>query len=446
MGRNSVSPARWSAFEILRKVEDGAFSSVLLAAEEPNLEPADRALCHELVLGVLRRQLQLDKVIEHFSNRNPHSLDRSVVIALRLGLYQLRFLTKIPASAAVNESVKLVHAARLSSARAFVNAILRRATREMNFNPATAETDPISKLSIESSHPRWLIERWIDSFGLAAAEEIANANNLTPPIAFRVVQTKANDDDILAKLCKAGVSLETSNIAEGAWLVSSGSVVLRELVSNGEIYLQDEASQLVAEVVGALPGERVLDVCAAPGGKSTLIADRTKAFVVAGDVSPRRLSTIARTVATQELRRISLLLLDASHSLPFPSDTFDRVLVDAPCSGTGTLRHNPEIRWRVSEGNIRSFAALQIQFLENGARVVRTGGRLVYSTCSVEKEENEEVISRFLRGNEAFRQVALLAGSSLATSSGALRTWPQRDNTDGFFVAALEKVRSSEDH
>ena len=188
-----VSPARRAAFEILRDVEAGAFSSVLLAADEPKLKPADRALAHELVLGVLRWQLWLDKLIEHYAKRATDSLDLPVRLALRLGLYQLRFLTRVPASAAVNESVNLVHSARLSSAAAFVNAVLRRAIRESDYDPASQISDPLEKLAVETSHPRWLIERWARSFGFGETEALARANNRVPPTAFRVVNTDFTD-------------------------------------------------------------------------------------------------------------------------------------------------------------------------------------------------------------------------------------------------------------
>jgi 16S rRNA (cytosine967-C5)-methyltransferase len=440
LARNRVSPARWAAFDILRKVEDGLFSSVLLASEEPQLQSSDRALCHEVVLGVLRWQLTLDKIIEHYSGRKVETIDQPVLIALRIGLYQLRFLTRVPASAAVDESVKLVQAARLSSARAFVNAVLRRATREPEYDPALNISDTISRISISTSHPYWLIERWVNSFGLEETERFARANNETPPVAFRVVQTRANPADVLAKLTRAGIAFEPSEISQGAWRTHGGSRILRELADNGAIYVQDEASQLVAEVLNARSGERILDLCAAPGGKTTWIADRVKsARVVASDASSRRLGNVVKSIATQQLDGISLLLLDASRKLPFRPDSFDRVLLDAPCSGTGTLRHNPEIRWRISAEDIRTLASQQIQFLLNASDVVKPSGHLVYSTCSVEKEENEDVVEEFLRRKEHFRQIPLRVGSLLATASGALRSWPQRDGTDGFFVAAFEK-------
>jgi 16S rRNA (cytosine967-C5)-methyltransferase len=205
--------------------------------------------------------------------------------------------------------------------------------------------------------------------------------------------------------------------------------MLRDLAANGVIYLQDEASQLVGELVDARCGERVLDLCAAPGGKTTLAADRAGdgALIIAADRSAARMTTVTTTAALHQLRSIKPVLLDARDRLPFAPDSFDRVLVDAPCSGTGTLRRNPEIRWRLSNGDIKNFAADQKQFLRNAAEVVRPGGRLVYSTCSVEREENEEVIADFLSTHTQF------------TPLQTLRTWPHHEGSDGFFMSVLER-------
>jgi 16S rRNA (cytosine967-C5)-methyltransferase len=417
-----ISPARLAAFRILQQVETGAFSSVLLAAEEPRLQPVDRALCHELVLGVLRWQLFLDRIAEHFSKRRIESLDVAVRIALRLGLYQLRFLTRIPASAAVNESVSLVRAARLSSATAFVNAVLRRAVREAEYDPAADISDPFEKIAIQTSHPAWLIERWVNSFGVEEAEAFARANNTLPPTAFRVVTNRA---EILSRLSAAGATLESSDIVNGAWRVSGATALLREMSAAGEIYLQDEASQLVAEVMEVKRGERVLDLCAAPGGKTTLMAGRAgdAAFIIAADRSATRMATVVSTMRLHELKSIRPVILDATEQLPFARASFDRVLVDAPCSGTGTLRANPEIRWRLAPADFANFAQQQKRIVSRAVEVLKPGGRLIYSTCSVEREENEEVIT-------ALNQLRLLK---------TIRTWPQREGTDGFFISILEK-------
>jgi 16S rRNA (cytosine967-C5)-methyltransferase len=422
---NEISPARLTAFRILQQVETGAFSSVLLAAEERGLQPVDRALCHELVLGVVRWQLFLDKIVEHFSKRRVESLDTAVRIALRLGLYQLRFLTRVPASAAVNESVSLVRAARLSSATAFVNAVLRRAIREGEYDPAVEVSDPLGKIAIQTSHPVWLIERWANSFGVDETAAFARANNAVPPVTFRVVHMRAKEAEVLAKLKEAGAIVEASQIVKGAWRVSGATSLLREMSSAGQIYLQDEASQLVADVMNVTGGERVLDLCAAPGGKTTLMADRAgdAAFMVAADRSATRMATIVATTRLHELKSIRPVILDATEPLPFESESFDRVLVDAPCSGTGTLRANPEIRWRLAPADFASFALQQKRIVSRAVEVLKPGGRLVYSTCSVEREENEEVIA-------TIDQLRVIK---------TIRTWPQREGSDGFFMSILEK-------
>ena len=422
-----ITPARRAAFNILEQVESGAFSSILLAAEEPRLQPPDRALCHELVLGVLRWQFRLDKIVEHCSKRRIESLDLPVRIALRLGLYQLGYLTRVPASAAVNESVSLVRAARLGSATAFVNAVLRRAIKEAEYDPASEVSDPLERIAINTSHPLWLIQRWAAAFGVEETEAFAKANNTVPPAAFRVVRNRANEAEVLEKLVSAGAKLEASNVAEGAWRVSGATSILRDLSLAGEVYLQDEASQLVPQVLNAERGERVLDLCAAPGGKTTLIADRAgdKAIVIAADRYQARMATVIGTTKLHQLKSIRPLLLDAAGQLPFARRVFDKVLVDAPCSGTGTLRSNPEIRWRLSPPKITAFAEQQKQFLANAAGVLKPGGHLVYSTCSVEREENEDVIREIIRADPRFEL--------LRTS----RTWPHTHGCDGFFIANL---------
>lgn len=427
-----------AAFDVLKQVEGGVFSSVALAAKEPELQPLDRALCHELVMGVLRWQLQLDTIIEHHSGRPIGILDTAVLRALRLGLYQLRFLSRIPPSAAVNESVNLVARARLRSACPFVNAVLRRAARESDYSPAAGVTNSLEFIAIETSHPLWLIKRWTDAFGIEQTEAFARANNETPPVAIRLVMSE--ESVVLDKLSAAGATLTPSAIADHAWRVSGATAKVRELVQSGEIYIQDEASQLVAEIVSAQPGDRVLDLCAAPGGKTTLIAHREReASVVAMDISTRRLATVVSTVASQRLKNVQLVVADAGEKLPFTTPVFDRVLVDAPCSGTGTLRHNPEIRWRVTAKDIVDLSRQQLDFLMNGASVVRAGGVLVYSTCSVEPEENEDVIREFLAVRKDFGQVLVPVKAELVTESGGVRTWPHRNGTDGFYMAMLRR-------
>jgi 16S rRNA (cytosine967-C5)-methyltransferase len=438
-----VAPARRAAFRILRRVEEeGAFAAPLLAATTDELSSEDRALCYELVLGVLRRQLWLDTLLGQLAGRDPERLDAPVRRALRLGLYQLRFLTRVPARAAVNESVNLMHAERLRAAAPLVNAVLRRAAREPDLDPAALIEDPTERIAVTTSHPAWLVRRWAGAFGLAEAEAVARANNEPAPVAFRVNPTYGSEEGVLERVRAGGASIVASKVAPGAWRLEGGAYAsLRELASAGAIYLQDEASQLIAHVLGARAGERVLDACAAPGSKTTHIAALAggQAQVVAGDLYPHRLRLVVEAAGRQAVAGVTPVVLDAEAGLPFAAETFDRVLVDAPCTGTGTLRHNPEIRWRLKAEDIAELSGRQRRILLEAARVVRRGGRLVYSTCSIEREENEEVIRDFLDGGADFRPINPSPARALQPN-GAARTWPQRDDVDGFFVAAFERL------
>ena len=455
-----VSPARRAAFEILRRVEqESAYSSALLASFGDDLNTRDRALTHELVLGILRRRLWLDRTIEHFAGRSLAKLDLAVVLALRIGLYQLRFLSRIPPSAAVNESVNLVRAAKLKSAASFANGVLRQATREPEYDPAANVDDPIETLTIETSHPRWVVERWINQFGFAEASAIARANNTPAPVAFRFTAkayAQNHSQDLLGELRSAGAEIEPSSIARNSWrLLRSNSTedgeeatgphgpmpaLLRKLSDDGLIYFQDEGSQLVAQLVGAQTGERVLDVCAAPGSKATLMAaEAREARIFAGDLYEHRAGTVKQFASQQEVRNIRLVVYDAMQELPFANHSFDRVLVDAPCSGTGTLRHNPEIRWRLQASDITELSAKQKRILANAAAMVRRHGILIYSTCSIETEENEAIVNDFRETHSDFAVSELNIPAILSAHNGSIRTWPHRDDTDGFFVTAFQR-------
>jgi 16S rRNA (cytosine967-C5)-methyltransferase len=437
----TVSPARRSAFEILRRVEaEAAFASVLLAALDTNMREDDRALSHELVLGVLRQRLWLDRTLEHFANRRIEDLDLAVRLALELGLYQLRFLSRIPPSAAVNESVNLVRAARLKSAASFVNAVLRSATREPDYDPSAAVNDPIERLSIETSHPLWLIERWANAFGFKEAADLARANNQPAPVAFRLtVKSQGNRERFLSEWAAAGAEIFPSQLAPDSWRVIGAGRAAQQFAGEGLIYFQDEASQLVAHLLSAGDGDSILDLAAAPGSKATHISMLASgATIVAGDFYPHRIITM-RALANTQGAQLHFLVHDATQCLPFADSSFDRVLLDAPCSGTGTLRRNPEIRWRLQPGDIEELSLQQLAMLANAAKAVRPQGRVVYSTCSIEIEENERVVQRFLAGNNDFVRVDLNGPRELRTPNGDVRTWPHRQDVDGFFVVGIER-------
>ena len=443
----SISPARRAAFDILNRVEGaGAYASVLVA-ELPasGLSREDRALAQEITLGVLRWQRSLDYFIERYSRRSPSRLDREVLIALRIGAYQLRHLTRVPQSAAVNESVNLVKLARKSSAAGMVNAVLRNAARRLDDAAGADVEDPYEKLSVETSHPRWLLERWQSWLGPEGGARLALANNDHPPLAFRVNTLVTEVDECLAQLDALGIRAKPSKIAPCAFILESGPPsVLVEAAEKGLLYIQDEASQLVSLLLAPEPGERILDMCAAPGSKTTHIAalSGNSSWVMACDLYPHRLAQLAASCSRLGVRSVDPVALDATRNLAVMIDAprFDRILIDAPCSGTGTLRRNPEIKWRLGPQDIPRLADMQLELLRRANDHMSSGGRLVYSTCSLEREEGEDVIHRFLEGRAPFRLLRPDAPDALLTGEGFVRTLPHVHDTDGFFAAVLERL------
>ncbi|MBI3653379.1 MAG: 16S rRNA (cytosine(967)-C(5))-methyltransferase RsmB [Acidobacteria bacterium] len=441
--KSGISPARRVAFDILRRVEaEGAYAAVLLA-QPTNLSREDRALAHEITLGVLRHQLTLDFLIEKYTRRRMQKLDLAVVLALRMALYQMRFLSRIPPSAAVNEAVNLVKLARKTSAAGMVNAALRNAARNLDEEIGNAIEDPDERLAVRLSHPRWLLESWAINFGKAETEAIAVANNQTPESAFRINTLKADSGETLAKIDAAGVQTRPSKIAAEALVIASGHpAALVPLIEDGLLYPQDEASQLVAQLLDARPSQRILDLCAAPGSKTSQLAALTEnlAPIVASDLHPHRLSALMNTCRRLGAINVAAVAVDATKDLPFADNAkFDRILIDAPCTGTGTLRRNPEIKWRLAPDDKHRLAEIQYTLLAGAARLLATNGRLVYSTCSLEPEENEAVVQRFLEANPQFHLVQPDAPTACLTAAGFLRTFPHRHGTDGFFAAVMER-------
>lgn len=445
--RESVSPARQRAYDILLRVEtERAYAAPLIAAPgDSELSREDRALAQEIVLGVLRLRLSLDYFIERYCERPVERLDVPVRIALRIGLYQLRNLARIPKSAAVNESVKLVKRTGTASAAGLVNAVLRKAARHPDDKPGDRIADPLERASVELSHPRWMLDRWHAAFGEEETRQLALANNTPPATAFRVNTPSVSADEVLSDLNTKGVAVRASQLVPGGFVVDGGSArLVNEAAREGLIYIQDEASQLVSILLEPRRGHRVLDLCAAPGSKSSHIAAlaEDQAWIIAIDLHAHRLRVLLATCKRLGITSIDSIAVDATQPLPFieSAQTFDRVLLDAPCSGTGTLRSNPEIKWRLEVEDLTRLAELQSSLLDRAAAAVAQAGRLVYSTCSIEREENEDVVGRFLAGNAAFKVVRPNARVDLITTEGFVRTFPHKHDCDGFFVAVLERV------
>lgn len=460
-----VSPAREVAYQILRRVESGRdFAADLLQSKQVSkLRDADRRLATELVMGVLRRRGELDFWIERISGKPLKYFDPEILTVLRMGVYQLRFLDRVPESAVVNEAVELAKAARKRSASGFVNAVLRkcvRPPRALASKRAATEPGALPRESAEAalrSLPTWIAERWRRRWGSEATESLARASAAATRTILRIRGSADEREEVRRSLSLEGVATLPARFASHALFVASGSVQATRSFLEGQVVIQDEASQLVASLLAPQPGQSALDLCAAPGIKTSQIAEALgRGILAASDVSVRRLRTmrelLSRFGPTPAAPRF--VRLDAARPLPF-GIKFDRILVDVPCSGTGTLARNPEIKWRLRPEDLARLAELQAAILRNALAVLAPGGRLVYATCSLEPEENERVVERVLPravesmppGNAEYRLVApaelileFPALSPFFDSRGYFRTRPDLHSMDGFFAAVIVRA------
>jgi 16S rRNA (cytosine967-C5)-methyltransferase len=449
-----IAPARVAAYAALSSVSAGRadLPSALASARAPLADDRDRALVSEIVTGVQRWRAALDHVIAALAHRPIERLDPEVVEILRLSAYQLLHLTRVPAAAVVDDAVALTGRAGKRSAAGFVNAVLRAISRQRGALPLPARPADASDreaalayFSISLSHPRWLVERWYDRFGFDATEQWLQFDNAAAPLTLRVNRLRATPGQVAARLAQHGVEVEPCRFAPDALSVVKGRPRHAGETDDGSFVIQDEASQLVALLAGAHPGARVLDTCASPGGKSTALAAAmdNRGLLVACDVRPHRMELLRQTVTTCGATNVRLVQADLLRPLPF-SRPFDCVLVDAPCSGLGTLRRDPDIRWRRREGELEQFAASQRMMLRHAAASVAPGGRLVYATCSSEPDENEAVVDAFAADAADFEPLDLnVAATTLPPDvidrRGHLRTSPHRHRLEAFFGAVFRR-------
>ena len=445
-----TAPARTAAYHALRMVTAGRadLPTALQASRQQLSDARDRSLAADIVTGALRWQRSLDHLIEHFAKRRTARLDPEVVTILRLSLYQILHLDRVPASAIVDDAVDLTRAARKPSASGFVNAVLRSTLRERHKLPLPPRPqDPADRaaalayLGVTYSHPGWLVERWLDRYGFDAAERWVQFNNATPPLTLRGNRLRVTREEAAAALAADGVETEPTRFAPDGLAVTSGNPLRRP--SDGSVFVQDEASQLVSLVVGARPGDRVLDLCASPGGKTTAMAADMQGTgtIVASDVRSKRLALLRDTIRLSGAPNVAVVRVASSGALPFAA-RFDRVLVDAPCSGLGTIRRDPDIRWRRREEELAELARTQIALLSRAAEVVRRGGRLIYATCSSEPEENEGVVDAFRGEHRDFALLDLRTDDNrlvapFVDERGLFRTSPAKHGLEAFFAAVL---------
>jgi 16S rRNA (cytosine967-C5)-methyltransferase len=418
-----VSPARACAFRVVRRVfEQDAYADRAFAAEADGLEPRDRALAMVLAYGTVQRRATLDHLAARLTDRPLRRLDPPVLAALRLGLFELLYLGGTAEHAAVNETVELVKQAR-PHAVGLVNAVLRRATREGAAMLEELDDDAAQSAAIRHSVPEWIVSRWWSELGPDETRALLRVVNEPAESALRVNSLVAPVAQVVAELpvpSRAAPGLPEGLVLEGPFDVQGS-----ELWRSGAVQPQSRASMLVSRMLGPRPGERVLDLCAAPGGKTTHLAALMEDFgeVVAVERHPGRAQALERTVARM---KASCVRVEAGDAVAPRSDgPFDRILVDPPCSGLGTLQSRPDLRWRARPDAIGELAALQGRILDAGARALAPGGTLVYSVCTISRAESEDVIAGFLREHGDF------------TLDERVQLLPHRDGTDGFFIARL---------
>ncbi|MGA8491646.1 MAG: transcription antitermination factor NusB [Terriglobales bacterium] len=443
-----ISPARIAAFDILLRVEreDSYASELLHASQYANISSADHGLATELVMGVLRWRSLLDNRVAERSSQNLTRFDPEVLTALRLGAYQLLFLDRIPERAAVHESVELVKRARKRSAVPFTNAVLRKLAgfpRDRDAASAIGKAQTPAELAAASAHPLWLVERWIHEFGFETAREVCTYDQRIPETAIRISDA-ATADEIRSQK----IQLSHGHLLTSAYRVVSGDLTSTRLFREGRVVIMDEASQLASLLVGQ--GTNILDCCAAPGGKTRTLAERNPgASIIAIELHAHRALMLRKLVTAAN---VQVIAGDARNS-PLTA-LFDCVLADVPCSGTGTLARNPEIKWRLRPEDLKDLQGRQVSILQSAMQRVSPGGRIVYSTCSLETEENSAVVGKATSIDRSFRVVdcrveleRLRSQGELRwedinslTSGPYLRTIPGVHPCDGFFAAILQRI------
>ena len=434
-----------AAWVVERTLASLAPTNSFLETALARFDHRDRALLQELVYGTLRWLRRLDRVIMDASNRRMEEIEEGLHSVLRVAAYQLLFLHRIPSHAAVNEAVEQARCLTHRGAANFVNAVLRRIARDRDLGSwPVEEPHPVRRLAIEWSHPDLLAERWVRRFGLARATRLMRANNRPKPMHLLAFRHRGGRELLAEELIDAGLDVEPSKLSPLGLTVRRGNALDTEAFRRGAFYVQDEVSQVAALLPEPRSGERILDAAGFPGGKTfALLAWEPNARVVLGDVEPARVDRVLSNLRRLDLK-VPLFLADAGQS-PLAQRSFDRVLVDLPCSGTGTLRKNPELKWRLSGEEIRRLCKGSRRILAGVANQVVPGGLLVAMTCSLEEDENEAVIAAFLEERPDFEPLPLagLIPSHLEEGLAAPALWRifPEDDHDGFSAHVLQRKK-----
>ncbi len=443
----STANPRKAALELLCRIEtEGTYSNLGLndALASKQYTPADRRLLTRLVYGVLENRLYIDAVIRKYSKTVPEKMKPWVLNALRIALYQIGWMDRIPAAAAINESVKLVKL-RHGALSGFANGVLRTALRQGVALPEMDHESP-EGLSLLYSHPVWLVERWVNQFGMERTESILKANNTPSVLTLRTNRLKGSRENLMKILINQGIRADKSPLLDDALLVSElGDCELPDIPAfqQGYFTVQDISSMLVAKAMAPLAGERILDLCAAPGGKTTHIAEimGDKGEIIAQDIHAHKVKLIEENALRLGITTIQPVQGNALEFNEEWQDGFDHVLLDAPCSGTGIIRKKPEIRYNRKPEDIKALSELQFSLLEQAKAYVKNHGQLIYSTCTMEYEENEGVLQRFISENPDFNLIDVNENipETLRSSSPTIRIFPSDNGLDGFFIAVMKK-------
>ncbi len=436
--------ARTTALRVLVSCRShGAWADAALRAQisRDGLTGQDAALCSRIVYGVMQNRMLLDHYISAYCSQKPDHLQPPLLEILRIGAYQIVFLDKVPDSAAVNTSVELAKLAKRGQASGLVNAVLRKISQNKSALPPVPSRDAVQRLSIQYSHPKWLVKRMVGLLGEVEAERFLACDNSIPPITVQVNPLKTTEEALTQELLHLGVQVTRHPWAPDC-LALSGVGDLRALPAfqTGKFLVQDPAARLVSYIAGVKPGDRVLDVCAAPGGKSfsAAFAMENRGSILACDLHENKLKRIEEGAARLGAEIISTAAADGRAFRPEWEAAFDAVLVDAPCSGLGIIRKKPDTRYKKPD-DLFTLPVVQSAILANAARYVRPGGVLVYSTCTVLPEENEQVTQAFLAEHSAFQAEPFSLPQPVGQTDGSLTLWPQRHETDGFYICRMKR-------
>jgi 16S rRNA (cytosine967-C5)-methyltransferase len=440
--------ARYIAVKTLCDIdESGAFSNIKLNQyfKMYDLEAKDRGFATEILYGTIRWKLRIDFLIQKFSKLKLDKMNCWVLNSIRIAVYQVFFMDKVPEFAAVNQSVEIVKA-KEKRATSFANGVLRNILRNKDEFTKIDIKDGIKRLSVEYSHPEWFVRKFKDELGESRLIELMRKNNTPPGLTIRVNSLKSNIQEVENKLVEKGVQVEHGQLEESLVLKGYNIIEKSEEFQEGLFTIQDESSMLVARVLDPLPGDKIIDVCSAPGGKTTHIAQlmKNKGEIKAFDVHEHKLKLVKGNAKRLGIGIINTYIKDSSIYSSELGEVADKVLVDAPCSGLGLIMKKPEIRWNISLKDIEELTNIQYEILRTSSRYVKKNGVLVYSTCTITKEENENIIEKFLAEHEGFEMMDISEYvperyRDNTCKEGYVKLYPDLHDTDGFFIAKLRR-------